>query len=109
MPEIPSSNLLLNQPIEAAAPDTQLKIVVDAARPIATGVYQFQLQVVDDSGNVSQPSAVRVVVIDDQAPNAIIDAPDRVTSGQSFTLSGRRSIDVGGTIQRYIWTLIQAP
>ena len=109
MPEIPSSNLLLNQPIEAAAPDTQLKIVVDAARPIATGVYQFQLQVVDDSGNVSQPSAVRVIVIDDQAPNAIIDAPERVTAGQSFTLSGRRSIDVGGTIKRYIWTLIQAP
>ena len=52
---------------------------------------------------------MKIVVVDDQAPNAVIDAPDRVGFGKGFTLSGKRSFDVGGTVERFIWTLIQTP
>jgi hypothetical protein len=109
MPEIKSPDLQINQAIEAKAPDSQLLILVDAAKPMKTGTYVFQLQVVDDAANVSQPTSVKIVVVDDQAPNAVIDAPDRVGFGKGFTLSGKRSFDVGGTVTQFIWTLIQAP
>lgn len=109
MPEIKSPDLQVNQSIEAKAPDSQLIIVVDPANPLKTGTYVFQLQVVDDAKNVSQPTAVKIVVVDDQAPNAVIDAPDRVGFGKGFTLSGKRSFDVGGSVEGFIWTLIQTP
>lgn len=109
MPEIKSTDLQLNQPVEASNPDSSLIIKMDAASPLSTGTYLFQLQVLDDSGNNSQPTNVKIVVVDDQAPNAIVDAPGRVSFGQGFILSGKRSFDVGGTISRYVWTLIQAP
>ena len=109
MPDVKSTDLQVNQTIEAKAPDSQLVIVVDPATPMKTGTYVFQLQVVDDAKNPSQPTSVKVVVVDDRAPNAVIDAPDSVPFGNGFTLSGKRSFDVGGQVVRFIWTLIQAP
>ncbi len=109
MPDVKSTDLKVNQPVEANAPDSQLVIVVDATNPMKTGTYVFQLQVVDDAKNTSQPTTVKVVVVDDKAPNAVIDAPETVGFGQGFTLSGKRSFDVGGTIARFVWTLLQAP
>ena len=108
MPEIRSSDLQVNQPIEAAAPDTTLVINVDPNAPFPVGARVFQLEVVDDSGNRSQPAQVRIVIVDDQAPTAVINAPDRVPFGRSFTLSGAESRDVGGgQIRSYIWTLLR--
>jgi len=107
MPTVPSHQLQVNQPLEAAAPDSDLSITVDPSRPLPVGAQTFQLEVVDDSGNRSQPTQVRVIVLDDQAPTAVISAPRTVPFGQSFTLSGRQSVDAGGgTITRYIWTLL---
>jgi hypothetical protein len=64
--------------------------------------------VVDDAKNTSEPVQVRLIVVDDQAPSAIISAPRTVGFGRDFTLSGAESRDVGGgTIAQYIWTLIQ--
>jgi hypothetical protein len=110
MPQIPSSQLQVNQPIEAEAPDATLVIAIDPNQPLAVGAHVFQLEVLDDSNNRSQPAQVRVIVFDDQAPTAVINAPERVRFGAEFTLSGAESRDVGGgRITRYIWTLVRQP
>jgi hypothetical protein len=96
----------VNQPIEAAAPDAVLTITMD--EPLRVGAYTFQLQVADDAGNRSEPVQARIFVIDSTAPTAIISAPRTVPFGAEFTLSGAESRDAGGgTIARYVWTLIQ--
>jgi hypothetical protein len=108
MPKITSDNLKVNEPIEAAAPDATLIIVVNATNPLKVGSYTFQLEVVDDSGNRSKPVQARLFIADAEAPTAIISAPRSVPFGSDFTLSGIESSDVGGgTIARYVWTLIQ--
>lgn len=108
MPKIPSSQLKVNVPIEAAAPDATLIITVDPASPMKVGSYVFQLEVTDDSGNRSQPVQVRLVVADVSAPTAIISAPRSVPFNTEFTLSGAESRDAGGgAIARFVWTLIQ--
>jgi hypothetical protein len=107
MPQIKATDLQVNQPIEAAAPDSSLVIDVDPAKPLKPGTYLFQLEVVDDAGNRSQPTRAKLVVIDDTAPNAIISAPSTVSVGRTFTLSGKDSTDIGGTIEKFIWTLVQ--
>ena len=106
MPTIDSSTLQLSQPIEGNAPDTSLVISVDPTRPMATGTYLFQLEVLDNSGNKSAPAQIRVSVLDDQLPNAIVTGPSTVSFAQSFTLDGSRSTDIGGSIVKYIWTLL---
>ena len=108
MPKISSGNLKVNEPIEAAAPDATLVIVIDATNPLKVGSYTFQLEVMDDSGNRSKPVQARLFIQDEQAPTAIISAPRSVPFNTDFTLSGVESSDVGGgTISRFIWTLIQ--
>src|SRR5262245_19128657 len=54
MPKISSSELKVNAPIEAAAPDATLIIAIDPANPMKVGTYTFQLVVTDDSGNPSK-------------------------------------------------------
>lgn len=108
MPTIPPSQLRVNQPLDVAAPDATLTIANAQGQPLPAGSYTFQLEVVDSSGNRSQATQARVIVIDNQAPTAIISAPRTVPFGTDFTLSGAESRDLGGgTIVRYIWTLIQ--
>lgn len=105
MPEITSSQLQANQSIQAA--DAELKITMDSNSPLSVGAHDFELIVEDDSGNRSAPATRRVIVIDDQAPTAVIDAPNRVSFGEEIVLSGARSVDLGGgKIVRYIWTLL---
>ena len=96
-------------PIEAAAPDSTLVVNMDPAKPLGAGSHIFQLEVVDNSGNRSQPAKATVVVLDDQAPTAVISPTGlRCGVGKPSTLSGRDSCDAGGgTIVKYIWTLIQ--
>ena len=106
MPSIPASQLQVNRPVEAAAPDATLVITMD--RPLPVGSYLFQLEVIDNSGNRSQPVQARLIVVDTQAPSAIISAPRTVPFNTEFTLSGIESRDVGGgTIASYVWTLLQ--
>jgi hypothetical protein len=108
MPQITSSQLRTNQPVEANSPDTDLVINIDPGHPLPVGGYTFQLEVVDNSGNRSQAVQLRLFVVDTQAPTAIISAPRTVPFGQPFTLSGRESADAGGgSIIKFIWTLIQ--
>lgn len=108
MPTVSSSQLRVNQPIEGAAPDATLSVTVDPGQPLPIGRHTFQLEVVDDSGNRSAPDQVRVIVVDNQRPTAVIDAPSAVPFGTAFTLSGARSVDAGGgRIVKYIWTLLE--
>jgi len=99
------AELKLNTPVETT--DPVLVVKVDPANPLPTGVHRFQLVVVDDSGNQSDPAIVEIVVRDTQKPTAVIDAPPTAETGQSFKLSGERSSDVApGKVVNYIWTMI---
>lgn len=82
----------------------------DPARPFAIGYHVVDLVVTDDSGVRSEPDTVRITVVDNIAPTAVIDAPTRIVEGSSLPVSGTRSFDIGGTIVRYDWQLdSQAP
>jgi len=107
MPKIPSTKLVVNEPIVANAPDATLIIVIDPTNPMKIGTYTFQLECEDQDANRSKPAVVKLVIADTQAPTAVISAPRSVPFGQDFTLSGAESSDVGGgQISRFIWTLI---
>ena len=102
-----NAELSVNQEISAAAPDSLLSITVDTQNPLRVGAYEFQLVVTDDSGNNSNPATVRIIIADDEAPTAVIDAPDRVSFAKDFALSGKCSLDVGGKLSKFVWALIK--
>ena len=98
----------LNTPITTTEP--AIEVTSDPNNPLRPGVYRFQLVVIDDSENASEPAFVEVLVRDSQKPTAVIDAPDRVEFGQSFKLSGERSADLPpGKITQYVWTMVPDP
>lgn len=74
---------------------------------LAIGRHRFQLVVNDNSGNSSLPTAVEVIVVDNIAPTAVLDAPPTVTIGAAVQLSAARSTDVGGAITQYVWTHVE--
>ena len=96
------------RPGEAVTTDTPtVTVEVSPDDPLPVGRHTFQLVVVDDSGNQSAPARVQVIVLDDQAPTAILQAtPERAPVGTSIQLDGRRSTDVGGRIVSYQWMLV---
>lgn len=85
-------------------------------KKLSVGSHTFQLQVEDDSSNVSAPAQVVLVVLDTQAPTAVLTLSDAdggplannsVSFGQGFILNGKRSVDLGGgKIVKYTWTLM---
>ncbi len=90
------------QPISTQAPTVE--VTVTPTSPLPPGRHRFQLIVVDDSGNQSVPNVAEVIVVDDQRPTAVLDAPRTVPFGSSFTLSGTRSFDLPpGKIVTYNW------
>jgi hypothetical protein len=84
---------------------------------LKVGSHTFQLQVEDNSGNVSTPAQVMLIVVDTQAPTAVLilnDVENRplvnnsISVGQGFILNGKKSLDVGGgKITSYTWTLLE--
>lgn len=93
-------------PIETAEP--KIEVDVNADNPLPIGRHVFSLRVVDDSGNTSAPAEVEVVVLDDQAPTAILRAPRQVPPGQSFVLDGSESADLPpGRIVQFTWTMVE--
>lgn len=83
---------------------SSIEVTIDPANPLPPGRHRFQLIVEDDSGNVSEPAMVDVVVIDNKKPTAVLDAPATVGFGNSFSLSGARSSDLPpGKIKSYRW------
>lgn len=94
-----------NEPITTAEPT--IEVTIGAANPLPVGRHRFRLVVVDDAGNSSLPDEVDVFILDTTNPTAVLEAPRSVPFGTSFALSGARSTDAGGgTIARFIWTLV---
>lgn len=94
----------INVPVTTDQPT--VTVDVDAARPLAPGRHQYQLEVADDSGNVSAPDRVIVIVADTQRPTAVLEGPRVVDFGKGFVLSGQRSLDLGGSVVRYTFTYL---
>lgn len=93
-----------------STPEPTVEVTVTEEAPLAVGRHRFQLVVVDDSGNQSEPDEVEVRVVDTEKPTAVLDAPSQVKFNTSFALSGKRSVDVGGgRIVTYIWTYLGPP
>ena len=95
--------------------DPLVSVDVKQGSPMPAGKYRFQLVVVDDADNESDPAFVDVIVRDTQRPTAVLDVvnADRaivdpvVPVGSSFFLSGARSSDVPpGKVKAYRFTLL---
>ncbi|MGE4083419.1 MAG: PKD domain-containing protein [Vicinamibacterales bacterium] len=78
--------------------------------PLAPGLHDIQLVVVDDSGNQSSPVSRQVQVIGDTVnPTAVITGPAELVERHPLPVSGTGSIDPGGTIVVYRWRLDAYP
>ena len=95
----------INDPITTDQPD--IEVTVTPAAPLAVGRHIFRLVVADDSDNLSDADEIEVIVLDSERPTAILEGPRTVAFGQSFTLTGRRSTDVGGgRVVSFTFTLL---
>lgn len=112
MTDITLETLLADQKVETA--DSLLTIQMPTQK-LPVGQHRFNLTVVDDSGNTSTPALITVIVADTSAPTAVLDLLDaqgrtitdnRVAFGSGFILSGKRSVDVGGVISKFIWEVV---
>ena len=99
------AQFVLGQPVTTT--DPRVEVTLSQAAALGAGRHRFQLVVVDDSGNASEPAMVDVIVIDNKKPTAVIEAPASVPFGTSFSLSGTKSFDLPpGKIVEYRWTLV---
>ena len=103
----------LNQTVAQA--DAVVTVETSRANPFPIGANRFQLVVVDDDGNLSDPTFIDVIVQDPKIPTAVLDVVNSdgkrvdptVMQGANFILSGARSTDVDpGKIVEYRFTLI---
>lgn len=94
----------LNQPVGTL--EAGFTVPQPAGHPLAVGRHRFRLFVNDDSGNQSLPAEVQVMVVDNIAPTAVLEAPKQVLQLQPFQLSGARSSDAGGRVVRFEWLRI---
>lgn len=93
-----------------------IKVEVSKANPLPPGPHRFQLVVIDNEGNESEPAFVDLTVQALNAPTAVLELVDGggkkidpavVIEGKSFTLSAAKSIDVApGKIVQYRFTLL---
>jgi hypothetical protein len=85
-----------------------VEVTVSPTSMIPPGVHHFQLIVVDDAGNASDPATAEVVIRDSTKPTAVLRiAPTQVEPGQSFRLDGSASSDVPpGKVAQYIWLMV---
>lgn len=98
------AKLDINVPFETDQPT--LVVDVDPTSPLRPGRHQFQLEVVDDSGNVSAPDTIVVIVADRERPTAVLVGPSIADVGKPFNLSGEKSFDIGGVIKVYRYTYL---
>ncbi len=105
-----------NVPVVQTDPFVSVDVKQD--NPMPPGRYRFQLVVIDDAKNESEPAFIDVIVRDTERPTAILDMVNadrvivrpQVSVGASFILSGSRSSDVApGKIASYRFTLVDSP
>jgi hypothetical protein len=96
----------IGEPQETDVPVIEVTVGPNSALPV--GTHRFQLVVVDNDGNASEPAFAEMLVKAVDRPTARLEAiPGTVEMGKTFTLSGRGSTDIApGKIVRYIWTRI---
>lgn len=107
------AQFVLNQPISQADPVVSVEVSRD--KPLPVGANRFQLIVVDNDGNQSDPVFLDIIVQADTVPTAVLDMVDAnggrvdatVPFGTSFILSASRSSDVApGKLVEYRFTLV---
>ena len=98
------AKLEINVPFETDQPVIVME--VDPAQPLARGRHLFQLEVTDDSGNVSEPHQIVVIVADRERPTAVLNGPQVADVGKEFPLNGEKSFDIGGRITSYRFTYL---
>jgi hypothetical protein len=100
------ANFIIGTKITTAENTISVDVTPDAL--ITPGVHHFQLVVVDDAGNESDPSVAQIVIKDSTKPTAVLTiAPTQVDPGASFKLDGTKSSDVApGKVVQFIWTMI---
>jgi len=112
MSEITLEKLLEAQQVKTADPNL---LVTMPGKKLPVGQHRFSLTVADDSGNTSTPAMITVIVIDTEAPTAVLDLKDeqgrtisnsRVNFGAGFVLDGGRSSDIGGKITSYLFEVM---
>src|SRR5437016_81122 len=95
--------------------DPLVSVDVKSDSPLPAGKYRFQLVVVDDGDNESDPAIIEVLVRDTERPTAVLDMINAdgaiiapvASVGASFRLSGTRSSDVPpGKVKAYRFTLL---
>lgn len=112
MTDITLEELLATPKVETT--DSQLVIHMPDQK-LAVGKHSFNLIVEDDSKNQSTAARISVIVVDTTAPTAVLDLNDengrlisdgRVAFGSGFILCGKRSVDIGGTLAKFIWEVV---
>jgi hypothetical protein len=98
------AKLDINVPFETDQPT--IVVEVDPQKPLPRGRHSFQLEVVDDSGNVSLPDVLQVIVADRERPTAVLLGPQIVDLGKPFEVTGAKSFDIGGAIKIYRFTYL---
>jgi hypothetical protein len=102
-----------NVPVIQKEPLVSVDVKQD--NPMPPGRYRFQLVVIDDGDNESDPAFIDVIVRDTKRPTAVIDMVNAdgaivdpvVSVGSSFMLSGARSSDVPpGKVKAYRFMLM---
>lgn len=96
--------LEVNVPVESAQPT--IVVELDPQKPLPRGRHRFQLEVVDDSGNLSEPDVMEVIVADRTRPTAVLNGPSIVDIGKPFEITGVKSFDIGGVIKTYRFTYL---
>ncbi|MCP5310782.1 hypothetical protein [Cognatazoarcus halotolerans] len=97
------AEFIINKEVKTDTPTVEVTLSVD--KPLALGRHTFRLVVVDDSGNISVPDEVVVIVADTTNPTAVISGPRTAAFGNSFNLDGSKSFDAGGgKVVTYLWT-----
>ena len=95
--------------------DPLVSVDINQGNPMLAGKYRFQLVVVDDGNNESDPAFLDVIIRDTERPTAVLDMVNAdgalvepvVSVGSSFRLSGARSSDVPpGKVKAYRCTLL---
>lgn len=103
----------VNVPISQS--DPLVRVEVSEQEPLPLGPNRFQLVVIDDAGNESEPFILTVVVTDQSKPTAVLQMVNAdgmvldpvVAFGSSFILSATGSRDTEpGTIKEYRFTLL---
>jgi hypothetical protein len=85
--------------------DNRIEVTVNPKSPLTVGEHTFQLVVIDDDGNESEPFTTRVFIKALDRPTAhAVALPAEVEFGKPFVLSGAGSRDISGKIVKYIWT-----